>query len=322
VYQRLSHLTIKFPLFVLAALLSVIWGLVGYFNVALKNDLEQLLSAQQYSAASVIAASIDQQVRLRLRALEDLATLFGERGLIQDSRQADALLHDNLTVGALFNGGFFLLDAGGVCIVDAPRMTGRRGLNFAHYEEFSALLQQRKPAIGNPRSGKLTGRPLVAMSAPIIDATDQIAGVLIGLTYLDSANYISEVIATYKGGSSEVSIIDPSSAGFVAVTDADRGGNPLFDRYREGHEGSGIATNSRGIEELVSGRRMASTGSGRRMASTGWIAAVALPVEAAFAPMIALRHTLLAAALVLSVILPWLAAALVGHWRRRWSDIG
>ena len=304
-YQRLSHLTIKFPLFVLAALLSVIWGLVGYFNVALKNDLEQLLSAQQYSAASVIAASIDQQVLLRLRALEDLATLFGERGLIQDSGQADALLHDNLTVGALFNGGFFLLDAGGVCIVDAPRMTGRRGLNFAHYEEFSALLQQRKPAIGNPRSGKLTGRPLVAMSAPIIDATDQIAGVLIGLTYLDSANYISEVIATYKGGSSEVSIIDPSSAGFVAVTDADRGGNPLFDRYREGHEGSGIATNSRGIEELVSGRRMA---------STGWIAAVALPVEAAFAPMIALRHTLLAAALVLSVILPWLAAALVGHW--------
>lgn len=316
-YQSLSRLTIKFPLFVLAVLLAVIWGLVGYFNVALRRDLEGLLSAQQLSAVSVIAASVDQQVRLRLEALEELAALLGKRGLLEHPKQADAVLHDDprahLPVGALFNGGFLLLDAKGNCLVEPPDMTGRLGLNFARHEEFDSLLQPRKPTIRISRPGELSGRPLVAASAPIMSADNRIAGVLIGLTYLDGANYIDDVVATYQEGFGGVLIIDPRSDRFVAVTEPERlfkpiasqNGNPVFDRYRAGEEGSGIAVNSRGIEELYSGRRIG---------STGWIAILALPVKTAFAPLAALQRTFLVAALALSVILPWLAAALVGHW--------
>ena len=39
-----------------------------------------------------------------------------------------------------------------------------------------------------------------------------------------------------------------------------------------------------------------------------------LPVATAFAPVTAIQRTILGAALVLSVILPWLAAAVVGRW--------
>ena len=38
--RRVLRLTVKFPFFVLAMLLAVIWGLVGYFNLKVRQDLE------------------------------------------------------------------------------------------------------------------------------------------------------------------------------------------------------------------------------------------------------------------------------------------
>jgi hypothetical protein len=55
-------------------LLAVIWGLAWSFEATfLKRDLEHLLSVQQFSAVSVVAASIEQETRLRLKTLADLA---------------------------------------------------------------------------------------------------------------------------------------------------------------------------------------------------------------------------------------------------------
>ena len=69
--RRARSIAVKFPVFVLALLLVVIWGLASYFNIALKRDLERLLSVQQFSTVSVIAASIEQEIRLRLRTLDE-----------------------------------------------------------------------------------------------------------------------------------------------------------------------------------------------------------------------------------------------------------
>jgi len=316
VFRGVSRLAVKLSFFVLALLLAVIWGLVWYFNIALKRDLESLVSTQQFSAVSVIAASIDRQIRLRLRALEDLAQVFGERHLVYQSEQANAFLHDNLTLSPLFNGGFFVLDAQGVCIAEVPHIPGRIGLNFTQYDEFTPLLNQRAPVVGTPRIGKLSKRPLVALNAPIIDSTQQqMVGLLIGVTYLDVENYIGQLIATYEAAAGNVFIFDPSAEVFVASTDPARilkpvpsqGSNPMHDRYMAGYEGSGIAGNSAGIEKLYSGRRIP---------TTGWFVASALPVSSAFAPIAALQRTLLGAALILSLIVPWLAAAVVGYWLR------
>ena len=74
---RPFRLTVKCPLFVLGLLLVVIWGLACYLNQTLKRDLEHLFSAQQFSAVSVIAASIERETRLRLKTLADLAQALG-----------------------------------------------------------------------------------------------------------------------------------------------------------------------------------------------------------------------------------------------------
>ncbi|MCC9002561.1 MAG: cache domain-containing protein, partial [Candidatus Competibacter sp.] len=306
-------LAIKFPLFVLALLLAVIWGLAGYFNFSLKRDLERLLSAQQFSAVSVIATSIGQETHLRLQTLGELAQVIGQRDLIGDPKRVGAFLYDNLAVSVLFNGGFFVLDTGGICLADAPRMAGRVGLNLSDREYFTVALTQREPVVGMLRVGKLSGRPQVAMSAPIIDAASQVMGVLVGIVYLDVENYIGRVIATYSDESSGVLIIDPRSGLFVAATDPSRifqpipapGINRMHDRYMGGYEGSGIAVSSRGVEELSSSHRIP---------VTGWFAVVTLPTGKTFAPVTAMQKAILGVALALSLVVPILVVGVAGRW--------
>ena len=313
--RRVLRLTVKFPFFVLAMLLAVIWGLVGYFNLKVRQDLEHLVFAQQRSAVSVIAASIDRETQLRLRALGELAKSLSQQRLMGEPARINPFLQDNLAVGTLFNGGFFVLDHQGVCLADWPHLSGRIGLNVAQYEDFQTVLEHRQPAVNRARSGSLSERPLISMSAPIVDDAQQVVGVLIGLTYLDSDNYLGQTIATYKVESGGVLVIDPRAGRFLAATDTGRifqpipaaGVNKMHDRYMAGYEGSGIATNSRNIEELSSGQRIS---------ATGWFAVITLPVAIAFAPTAALQNAILIAALVLSLIVPWLAAVVVGRWLR------
>ncbi|MCC9000874.1 MAG: PAS domain S-box protein [Candidatus Contendobacter sp.] len=151
------------------------------------------------------------------------------------------------------------------------------------------------------------------MSAPITDPAGPVQGVLVGITYLDAKNFIDRIVATYGDQQGGVLIIDPNSGRFVTATDSSRtfqpipapGVNRMHDRYMAGFEGSGVARNSRGIEELSSSRRIA---------ATDWFAVVVLPVAIAFAPVTAVQNTILGAALFLSVVIPLLATLVIHRW--------
>lgn len=303
------NLALKFPLLILVLLFTVIWGLAGYLNLLLKNDLERLLSAQQFSAVSVIAASIDQETRIRLHTLDETAQAIGRRALISDPNRLGVFLRDHLAVNALFNGGFFALDATGSCLASASDSSGCVGLNLADRDYFSAVRDQHQPWIGIPVIGKRSKRPLVAMGAPINDDTGQTVGVLAGVTYLDTENFIGRIVATYSAQQGSVLIVDPQSKRLVAATEPNRTfqlfptqGDPTYDRYIASYEGSGIARNAQNIEELSSGRRIP---------TTGWLAMVTLPTTTAFNPVAIVQNALLNTTLFLSLMVPLLAALMV-----------
>ncbi len=306
-------LTLRFPLLILVLLFAVIWGLVGAINLLLKPNLERLLSAQQFSAVSVIAASIDQETRLRLRALDEVAQVIGRRALIKEPEQLDGFLRDNPAVGILFNGGFFVLDAAGICLADVPNLLGRVGLNLADRDYFIAVRDQHQPWVGIPVMGRVSERPLVAMSAPINDASGQMMGVLVGVTYLDIESFINRMIAPDGNPQGSVLIIDPKSRRLVAATDPSRifqpipapGINGMYDRYMAGFQGSGIALDSRSIKALSSSHRIP---------VTDWFVVMTSPIVMVFAPVAMVQNTLLGAALCLSLLIPSLAALLARHW--------
>jgi hypothetical protein len=74
-----------------------------------------------------------------------------------------------------------------------------------------------------------------------------VIGSLIGLTNLAASNFLDEIGANRFGRQGGYLITDPAQRIFIAATDKTRvmqpgppvGINPVYDRYIDGHEGSG-----------------------------------------------------------------------------------
>jgi len=63
----------RVTLFTLALFLAGIWSLAWYASRELHKDIVRLLGEQQASTAAVVAASIDDDLKLRFDALEKVA---------------------------------------------------------------------------------------------------------------------------------------------------------------------------------------------------------------------------------------------------------
>ncbi len=310
--HRLS-LAFKFPLFVLALLLAVIWELALFTDFSLKHHLERLLAAHQLAAVSVIEESLDQEIRLRAHSINELAQAAGNRDLYSSPEQLNVFLQDHPAITALFNGGLLALDASGVVLAGAPAVPDQINRNLAGRDDVTTVLAQGKPVVSTLLADASSARPSVTIAAPVVATSGRTVGILMGITNLDIASFISRIIGIYGGKHGSVLIIDPRNGRFVAATDPTRvlqpipapGINRMHDRHMAGHEDSGIAVSSRGIEELSSSRRIP---------TTGWLAVGVLPTAEAFAPVRIIQNTILGAALVLSLVVSLLVVWVTGRW--------
>ncbi len=316
--HRLS-LAFKFPLFVLALLLAVIWGLALFADYSLKHHLEHLLAAHQLAAVSVIGESLDQEIHLRLQSINDLAQAVGKREPYASPEQLNAFLQDHPAIAALFNGGLLALDADGVVLADAPAVPGQVGRSLADRDDVATVLARGEPVVSTLLADTPSMRPSVTVAAPVVATSGRTVGILMGVTNLDVASFISRIIGIYGGQHGSILIIDPGNGRFVAATDPTRvlqpipapGVNRMHDRHMAGHEDSGIAVSSRGVEELSSSRRIP---------TTGWLAVGVLPTAEAFAPVRTIQNTILGAALILSLAVPLLAVWVTGRWLKPLRD--
>ncbi|MEN9398765.1 MAG: hypothetical protein RLZ81_3295, partial [Pseudomonadota bacterium] len=64
----------RVTLLTLAVFLAGIWSLAWYASRVLQQDLQRVLSEQQYSTVSILAADVNQAFDERLRGLSRVAT--------------------------------------------------------------------------------------------------------------------------------------------------------------------------------------------------------------------------------------------------------
>ena len=77
IFQRLS-LKSRVTLFTLLIFLISLWSLTIYASRMLREDLEQVLSQQQFATVSLVAAEVNHDFGMRRQALEKMAALSGE----------------------------------------------------------------------------------------------------------------------------------------------------------------------------------------------------------------------------------------------------
>lgn len=101
------------------------------------------------------------------------------------------------------------------------------------------------------------------------------------VTQITVSELLGEKMPKQPHVTGDLHIVSPKDGMVVTSTDPSRilqpapaiGVNKMYDRYRQGFEGSGVATSSRGVEILISANRME---------STGWLVVATLPTAVAF----------------------------------------
>ena len=304
-----NSLNVRITLTTLFIFLVSIGMLAYYSSQILSREMEHVLSEQQSSTSTIVAAQINRELENRLKAL-DLATEPAAPSLQAGPEAMREFIEQRPVLRSLFNGGIIVLDAQGFAILDSDTTPGsiRIGVNYLEFEAIAAALKEGKTTINAPVMGKKLGKPIIGMASPIRDENGKIIGALGGAVNLGLPNFLDAITEHHYGKTGGYLLIAPQQRLVITATDKTRvmdklppaGVNPLIDRFIDGYEGSSILTNPRGAEVLVSDKSIP---------VAGWILAVSLPTAEAFAPIREMQQRLALAAIALTL----LAGALI--WR-------
>lgn len=305
-----SSLRTRIAIGMLLAVLVTLWLTTWIAGYMLRMEMEAAIAAQQFSTVALAAREVDRSLRDRIAAVEEVADRLARDEVPPDRQQR--FLEARLILPRMFNWGVVLLDADGLARASIPASLNRTGVNYRDMPTVREALERGETLVTDPLVGKATGRPVVSITAPVRDGRGRVRGLVMGITNLAEPNFLDSVSGAKYGATGDFFITAPQSRMFIASSDKrrvmqmgpTRGINPVYDRYIDGYEGSGVAVSSRGVLELSSSKRIE---------STGWLMQSVLPAEEAFAPVYNLERRLALAGAALTL----LVCAVAWWWLRR-----
>jgi hypothetical protein len=296
----------RVTLFTLVIFVAGIWALSIYSSQILREEMQLMLGEQQFSTVSAVAGELNNDLRDRSLSLAAIARQLTP-AVMADAAALQGLLDQRPLLPLVFNGGVWVARADGIAVADIPRDAGRIGTDYSTMDFIANVLKEGKVSISPPLLGKKRKTPLIAIAFPIRDAQGQIIGVLTGVTDLDKPNFLDKITQSHYGKLGGYVLISAQNRTVITATDKSRimevlpalGVNPWVDRFASGYEGSTIANNPKGVEVLVSGKRIS---------EADWYVLATLPVTEAFAPIENMLQRLLIAATtftILACVLMW-----------------
>ena len=284
----------------LAIFLVGIWLLAFFVSRMLHQDMQRILSEQQFTAVSFMAANINRDMDERLRALEKIAGKVSP-DILGNTAALQALLERLPVLQGLFNGGTFATRLDGSATASIPLSAGRFGVHYMDRDYIADALKEGKSTIGRPVMGRKLPAPVFGMAVPIRDTQGKVIGALAGVTNLETSSFLDEVTASRYGKTGGYLLVAPQGRLVVTATDKSRimtalpapGVNPMIDHAIRGDEGPAIGVNPRGVEVLTSHKGVP---------VAGWYVMVSLPTAEAFAPIRAMQQRMFVAALILTLL--------------------
>jgi hypothetical protein len=283
----------KVTVAVLASFLVGIWSLSFLIDRMLRNEMQALITSQQFSTASLVAGEINRSMVDRISGLQLVAELLGDSAHL-DAGHASEVLARRPVLQKMFTGGLFVTGTDGATLTAIPQRESVGNQAAREQGNVAAALTQGQTSIGRPYLSRGKQAPTFGISAPIRDRQGVIVGALTGLTDMAIPGILDSISGRSYGKSGGYTLIDPRYRLIITSTDQTRvmeayttaGNAPLFDRFVQGYEGSGMMVNLRGQELLVSARRIP---------AAGWFVTAWLPTAEAFAAIDrAHRYTLAA----------------------------
>ena len=306
--MKLLTLSLKTKLTLGICLIVVgITAALGLFSLSVfKQQIRGNLAAQQFALVSSIAGHIDDNLALAHGELIQIAKSM-PLDTLQDADRAQSFLEAQSDHRITFDNNIALFSRKGALIAEIASVPGRRGKNFAFRDYFKKTIATAKPYISAPFfSSKQNHHPLVALTAPVINAAGEVVGVLSGSIDLTSNNFLGKLAHVHIGKNGYLYMFDTDRT-MIIHPDEKRiltkavpvGVNKGFNTAVAGFEGAEETVNSKGLPVLASYKRLT---------ATNWILAANFPQAEAYAAIDQARRYLLIALLVaitLSVGMVW-----------------
>lgn len=254
----------------------------------LRTDLTTLTATQLVTIANYVAKGVDQDIVDRRDMLEHVAAQF-QLPLLDEPARLRAWLGERHAVNPLFSQGLLVVDRAGIVLADYPPVPGRVGMSFADRDYFQPAMQGGF-AIGRPVFGRASRVPILPMAMPLRDRAGAVQAILVGVSALQSANFIQALYSTRVGASGGLVLVSPRDHLFIgsstdpAITlqpTPAPGVHQQHDRAMQGFRGVGIGSNGGGVDELAA---IAS------VPSSGWFVVARIMTSEVFAPITRLRH--------------------------------
>lgn len=267
----------------------IVGGLGRIFLLSdyLSKDVSQLTMAQLSALADYVAKDIDQDIMARRKFLERASSTFPIPAL-RSKKQLQVWLGERQEINPLFSLGMFVLDPTGIALADYPSLTKRAGQSYKDRDYFQQAMKGNF-AIGLPVIGRASKVPILPMAIPLRDKAGKVKAVLVGISALQSPNFLESLYSTHIGSTGGLLLISPRDKLFIGSSDASMilkptpnlGVNKLHDQAMNGFRGAGITINARNIEEFAAFSSVP---------SSDWFVVARLPTSEALAPVNRLQH--------------------------------
>ncbi|WP_229632218.1 sensor domain-containing diguanylate cyclase [Pseudoduganella violaceinigra] len=296
--------TFKFKISALLVLMVMCATILvgGASLLVAEQEMRKVIGAQEMSMLSSAAAYLDRDLaskQLVLRVLsESLQSEPIPHDKIQSQLEVRVALRDEF-----FNVTAYSRDGELIANLEDRRMLGK--LNSKTRQYFRDTLAAREGIVSAPFRSVLSGRPVVAITQPVLDRAGRIDYILVGTIDLQRPAFAGQLNA-----------LRGKAEGYLFIVTAD--GTTLYhpDPARVLTQAAGPGTLVRSVLSEPEGWRDDASDDGKpvllahkRLHNADWTLAVSFPIHDVFAAMASLRWRALVAASVVALaagLLAWL----------------
>ncbi|MBZ4193165.1 MAG: diguanylate cyclase [Candidatus Contendobacter sp.] len=265
---------------------SIIRGFM--LTYSLRQNFTELISTQLVTIANYAAKNVDHNILERREFLERVAMKF-PLPLLHNQKELQTWLGERNDLNLLFSSGLLVLDTSGRALVDYPALPDWLDQSFADRDYFQQAMNGEF-AIGRPIFGQISKMPLLPMSMPLRDSAGVVQAILVGISALNSPNFLEALYTIRVGNTGEIVLVLPRDQLSIGSSEEryitfqptlKEGVHPQHDQAMKGFRGAGISVNRAGLEELAA---IAS------VPSSGWFIVARLPISEVLASITPMQY--------------------------------
>ena len=281
--------------FLVAAFALILLVTLSFVGEVTRNKIKQ----QQFALTELIASSLDDKLGTILLEISQIGQMVPTRAF-RNPKEGQAFLNQYNRHLTGFD-GLVLIDAEFHYAAGIPFRNELLGITVVNLRPF--LERNRAfglPDFSEPFLSLKTNGPAIAVSYPIEDRKGKSLGFLVGRINLSKDNFVEDLIRYKIGKKGYIYVINregklilhPDKSRLMKA-DIPPGANLFLDKALAGFEGSGETINSRGVNQIISVKRLR---------TVDWILATVYPKEEAYAELKGLRSILTASFVFVTLV--------------------